>query len=246
MPDQMMLQIHESIGHPLELDRILGDERNFAGGSFVDLDMFGHYQYGSPLLDVSFDPDIEHELAAYRCDDDGEAARKVWLIRGGILQRPLGGGLSRARAQARGVMLEGTANSRAVGWHRPPIDRMANLNIESGDTSLADMIASVERGVLMRTNVSWSIDDARNKFQFGCEFGQLIEGGKLTTVVRNPGYRGVSATFWRSLAAVGDPVSVEVLGTPFCGKGEPGQVIRVGHASPPCLFRGIDVFGGEG
>ena len=246
MPDQMMLQIHESIGHPLELDRILGDERNFAGGSFVDLDMFGHYQYGSPLLDVSFDPDIEHELAAYRCDDDGEAAHKVWLIRGGILQRPLGGGLSRARAQARGVMLEGTANSRAVGWHRPPIDRMANLNIEPGDTSLADMIASVERGVLMRTNVSWSIDDARNKFQFGCEFGQLIEGGKLTTVVRNPGYRGVSATFWRSLSAVGDPASVEVLGTPFCGKGEPGQVIRVGHASPPCLFRGIDVFGGEG
>ena len=104
MPDQMMLQIHESIGHPLELDRILGDERNFAGGSFVDLDMFGHYQYGSPLLDVSFDPDIEHELAAYRCDDDGEAAHKVWLIRGGILQRPLGGGLSRARAQVRGVI----------------------------------------------------------------------------------------------------------------------------------------------
>jgi predicted Zn-dependent protease len=123
---------------------------------------------------------------------------------------------------------------------------MANLNIEPGDTSLADMIASVDRGVLMRTNVSWSIDDARNKFQFGCEFGQLIEGGKLTTVVRNPGYRGVSATFWRSLAAVGDPAGVEVLGTPFCGKGEPGQVIRVGHASPPCLFRGIDVFGGEG
>ena len=246
MPDQMMLQIHESIGHPLELDRILGDERNFAGGSFVDLDMFGHYQYGSPLLDVSFDPDIEHELAAYRCDDDGEAARKVWLIRGGILQRPLGGGLSRARAQARGVTLEGTANARAVGWHRAPIDRMANLNIEPGDTSLADMIASVDRGVLMRTNVSWSIDDARNKFQFGCEFGQLIEGGRLTTVVRNPGYRGISATFWRSLAAVGDLAGVEVLGTPFCGKGEPGQVIRVGHASPPCLFRGIDVFGGEG
>jgi predicted Zn-dependent protease len=246
MPDQMMLQIHESIGHPLELDRILGDERNFAGGSFVDLDMFGHYQYGSPLLDVSFDPDIEHELAAYRCDDDGEAARKVWLIKGGILQRPLGGGLSRARAQARGVMLEGTANARAVGWHRPPIDRMANLNIEPGETSLADMIASVERGVLMRTNVSWSIDDARNKFQFGCEWGQLIEEGRLTTVVRNPGYRGISATFWRSLSAVGDRATVEVLGTPFCGKGEPGQVIRVGHASPACLFRQVDVFGGQG
>jgi predicted Zn-dependent protease len=244
MPDQMMLQIHESIGHPLELDRILGDERNFAGGSFVTLDMFGTYAYGSPLLDVSFDPGVPGELAGYAADDDGEAARKVWLIRGGVLQRPLGGALSRARAAARGVPLEGTANSRAVGWHRPPIDRMANLNVEPGDTPFDAMVASVERGVLMRTNVSWSIDDARNKFQFGCEWGRLIEDGRLTTVVRNPGYRGVSATFWRSLAAVGDAAGVEVLGTPYCGKGEPGQVIRVGHASPPCLFRGVDVFGG--
>jgi TldD protein len=109
-----------------------------------------------------------------------------------------------------------------------------------------EMIASVERGVMMRTNVSWSIDDARNKFQFGCEWGQLIEEGRLTTVVRNPGYRGISATFWRSLSAVGDRATVEVLGTPLCGKGEPGQVIRVGHASPACLFRQVDVFGGQG
>jgi predicted Zn-dependent protease len=245
-PDQMMLQIHESIGHPLELDRILGDERNFAGGSFVTLDMFGAYRYGSPLLDVSFDPGIPEEPASYRGDDDGEAARKVWLIRAGILQRPLGGGLSRARAAARGVALEGTANARAMGWHRAPIDRMANLNVEPGNTPLEAMIASVERGVMMRTNVSWSIDDARNKFQFGCEWGQLIEEGRLTTVVRNPGYRGVSATFWRSLAAVGDRSTFEVLGTPFCGKGEPGQIVRVGHASPACLFRDVAVFGGEG
>jgi predicted Zn-dependent protease len=244
MPDQMMLQIHESIGHPLELDRILGDERNFAGGSFVTLDMFGGYRYGSELLDVTFDPAVPRELAGYAADDDGEVARRVHLIRRGILQRPLGGGLSRARAAARGLPLEGTANARAVGWQRPPIDRMANLNVEPGDTPLAAMIASVERGVLMRTNVSWSIDDARNKFQFGCEWGERIEDGRLAGVVRNPGYRGVSATFWRSLAAVGDAASVEVLGTPFCGKGEPGQVIRVGHASPPCLFRNVEVFGG--
>jgi len=243
-PDQMMLQIHESIGHPLELDRILGDERNFAGGSFVTPGMFGRYAYGSPLLDVTFDPDVPGELAGYAADDDGEAARKVWLIRGGVLQRPLGGALSRARAAARGIALEGTANSRAVGWHRAPIDRMANLNVEPGTSSFDAMVASVERGVLMRTNVSWSIDDARNKFQFGCEWGRMIEDGRLTHVVRNPGYRGVSATFWRSLAAVGDVSTREVLGTPFCGKGEPGQVIRVGHASPACLFRGIDVFGG--
>jgi predicted Zn-dependent protease len=243
-PDQMMLQIHESIGHPLELDRILGDERNFAGGSFVTLDMFGTYRYGSPLLNVTFDPDVPGELGGYGADDDGESARKVFLIRDGLLERPLGGALSRMRAAAAGVALEGTANARAVGWYRPPIDRMANLNVEPGDAPFDDMVASVERGVLMRTNVSWSIDDARNKFQFGCEWGQLIEDGRLTTVVRNPGYRGVSATFWRSLSAVGDARSREVLGTPYCGKGEPGQVVRVGHASPPCLFRGVDVFGG--
>ena len=98
----------------------------------------------------------------------------------------------------------------------------------------------------MKANRSWSIDDSRNKFQFGCEWGQLIENGELTTIVKNPNYRGVSATFWRNLSAVGDRDTLEVLGTPFCGKGEPNQVIRVGHASPLCRFSQVDVFGGEG
>jgi predicted Zn-dependent protease len=207
--------------------------------------MFGRYRYGSPLLNVSFDPGVPNEIAGYDADDEGTPARAVRLIERGVLMRPLGGALSQARARALGVSLEGTANARAAGWHRPPIDRMANLNVEPGDTPLADMIAGVERGVMMRTNVSWSIDDARNKFQFGCEWGQLIENGRLGAVVRNPNYRGVSATFWRSLERVGDAASRQTLGTPFCGKGEPGQVIRVGHASPACLFGDIDVFGAE-
>ena len=122
---------------------------------------------------------------------------------------------------------------------------MANLNIESGATPLADMIASIEHGVLMRTNVSWSIDDSRNKFQFGCEIGQVIENGTLGHIVKNPNYRGISATFWRSLALVGNAATREVMGTPYCGKGEPNQVIRVGHASPACKFSDIDVFGAE-
>ena len=122
---------------------------------------------------------------------------------------------------------------------------MSNLNIEPGTSTLDDMIASIELGVLMRTNCSWSIDDSRNKFQFGCEYGQVIRKGKLAEVVRNPNYRGISATFWRSLAMVGDPSTFEVMGTPFCGKGEPSQVIRVGHASPACKFSGVAVFGGE-
>ena len=240
MPDQMMLQIHESIGHPLELDRILGDERNYAGTSFVTPDMFGTYRYGSPLLNVTFDPTLSDEVASYGFDDDGSAAEKVWLIREGVLERPLGGRISQVRAG-----MHGTANSRACSWNRAPIDRMANLNIEPGTHSLNEMIAGIERGVLMRSNVSWSIDDSRNKFQFGCEWGELIENGRITGVVKNPNYRGISAEFWRSLSMVGSRDTFEVHGTLFCGKGEPNQVIHVGHASPACVFSGVEVFGGS-
>ncbi|HOX90690.1 MAG TPA: TldD/PmbA family protein [Burkholderiaceae bacterium] len=243
MPDQMMLQIHESIGHPLELDRILGDERNYAGTSFVTLDMFGHYQYGSELLNVTYDPGREAEFASFAFDDEGSPAQREYLIRAGRLERPLGGATSQQRARAHRAGIEGVATTRACSWNRPPIDRMSNLNLEAGTSSLDEMIASIDDGVLMRTNVSWSIDDSRNKFQFGCEMGQRIRGGQLAEVVRNPNYRGVSATFWRSLAMVGGPETTEVMGTPYCGKGEPNQVIRVGHASPPCKFTNIDVFG---
>ena len=239
MPDQMMLQSPESIGHPLELDRILGDERNFAGTSFVTLDMFGSYRYGSELLDVTFDPTRPEEFATYAWDDDGLAAERRYLIRKGLLERPLGGAVSQARAGIAGV-----ANTRACAWNRPPIDRMANLNIEPGASTLEELVAGIGHGVMMRTNVSWSIDDSRNKFQFGCEWGRMIRGGRLAEVVRNPNYRGISATFWRSLTGVGDAATVEVLGTPFCGKGEPNQAIRVGHASPACRFAGVEVFGG--
>ena len=230
MPDQVMLQVHESIGHPLELDRVLGDERNYAGTSFVTPEMIGSYRYGSDLLNVTYDP-LPGELATYAFDDDGVPARKVFLIRNGILVSALGG--------------PGVANSRASAWNRPPIHRMANLNIEPGSSTLDEMIASIRRGVLMRTNLSWSIDDSRNKFQFGCEWGERIEDGRRRGVVKNPNYRGVSATFWRSLGSVGGPESFEVHGTLYCGKGEPNQAIHCGHAAPPCLFSGVEVFGGQ-
>ena len=239
MPDQMMLQIHESIGHPLELDRILGDERNYAGTSFVKPEMFGTYRYGSPLLNVTYDPTIRDELASFAFDDDGSPACKVFLIKDGILVAPLGGHLSQLRAG-----MAGTANARASGWNRPPIDRMANLNVEPGASSLEAMIRSIASGVLMRTNLSWSIDDSRNKFQFGCEWGERIEDGRIVGVVKNPNYRGISATFWRSLRMVGDASTFEVLGTQYCGKGEPNQAIHCGHAAPACVFAGVDVFGG--
>jgi predicted Zn-dependent protease len=239
MPSQMMLQIHESIGHPLELDRILGDERNYAGTSFVTPDMFGSYRYGSRLLNVTFDPAVTQEMASYAFDDEGTPAERQYLIREGILQRPLGGATSQARAGMPGV-----ANARACNWNRPAIDRMANLNLEPGDSSLDELVSSIEYGVLMDANRSWSIDDSRNKFQFGCELGRLIRDGELGGLVRNPNYRGISATFWRNLAAVGDTRSFEVWGTPNCGKGEPNQMIHVGHASPACVFRNVEIFGG--
>jgi len=238
-PDQMMMQIHESIGHALEVDRILGDERNYAGWSFVKLEDFGKLQYGSKLMNITFDPTLESEFASYAFDDGGLKATKEYLIKEGLLVRGLGGQESQIRSG-----LNGVANFRASGWNRAPIDRMANINLEPGSSSFDELISQVEYGVYMESNKSWSIDDYRNKFQFGCEYGKLIENGKMTKTVKNPNYRGISNPFWRSLKGVGNADTFGIYGTPNCGKGEPNQVIRVGHASPACLFENIQVFGG--
>ncbi|MDC0145004.1 TldD/PmbA family protein [bacterium] len=238
-PDQMLLQIHESIGHPLEVDRILGDERNYAGWSFVREEDFGNLKYGSDIMNITFDPTVKKELASYGFDDSGKKAEKEYIIKDGILLRGLGGTESEERSGIKGV-----ANFRACSWNRPPIDRMANLNLEPGDSSFDDIISGVEKGVYMESNRSWSIDDYRNKFQFGCEYGKLIENGKLTKTIKNPNYRGVTTPFWNNLEKVGNSSTFEVFGTPNCGKGEPNQSVRVGHASPTCLFGNIEVFGG--
>jgi predicted Zn-dependent protease len=238
-PDQMMLQIHESVGHPLELDRILGDERNYAGSSFVKLSDFGQLVYGSKLMNITFDPTVSGEMASYAFDDAGMPATREFLIQEGLLVRGLGSLESQARSQVSGV-----ANFRATSWNRPPIDRMANLNLEPGDSSFDDIIGSIESGVYMESNQSWSIDDYRNKFQFGCEYAKKIENGQLTKTLKNPNYRGITNQFWSNLAQVGDRSTSAMYGTPFCGKGEPNQCIRVGHASPICAFNNIEVFGG--
>ncbi len=238
-PDQMMLQIHESIGHPLELDRILGDERNYAGSSFVKLEDFGQLVYGSPLMNVTFDPSVSGQFASYRFDDGGNLATREYLIKEGILLRGLGSKESQIRSNVPGV-----ANLRASSWNRPPIDRMANINLEPGNTSFDEMISKIESGVYMESNRSWSIDDYRNKFQFGCEYAKAIKNGKLTKTLKNPNYRGITNQFWRSLSQLGDHSTLGMYGTPSCGKGEPNQAIRVGHASPVCAFDKIEVFGG--
>jgi predicted Zn-dependent protease len=238
-PDQMMLQIHESVGHPLEIDRILGDERNYAGGSFVKQGDFGKLIYGSPLMNITFDPTVAGEYASYGFDDTGVVATREYLIKEGILQRGLGSLESQARAGVPGV-----ACARACSWNRPPIDRMANLNLEPGNATFSEIIAGIEHGVYMEANRSWSIDDRRYKFQFGCEYAKLIENGQLTKTLRNPNYRATTPEFWRSLSQVGDVSNWQMYGTPYCGKGEPNQAIWVGHGSPVCVFANVEVFGG--
>jgi predicted Zn-dependent protease len=238
-PDQMMLQIHESVGHPLEIDRILGDERNYAGGSFVSKSDFGSLVYGSPLMNITFDPTVPGEFASYAFDDSGAVATREFLIKDGVLQRGLGSLESQARAGITGV-----ACARACSWNRPPIDRMANLNLEPGNASFDEIISDIEHGVYMESNRSWSIDDRRYKFQFGCEYAKLIEKGKFTKTLRNPNYRATTPEFWHSLIKVGDASNWQMFGTPYCGKGEPNQAIWVGHGSPICVFTNVEVFGG--
>jgi predicted Zn-dependent protease len=239
-PDQMLLQIHESVGHPLELDRILGDERNYAGGSFVQPQDFGHLVYGSPLMNITFDPTIQGEFASYAFDDTGAPATREYLIKEGVLHRGLGSIESQERLGVKGV-----ACGRACSWNRPPIDRMANLNLEPGNHSFDELISTIERGVYMESNRSWSIDDRRHKFQFSCEYGKLIEDGKLTRTVRNPNYRGTTPEFWAGLTGLGNGDTWQMYGTPTCGKGEPNQAITVGHGSPMAVFDQVEVFGGD-
>ncbi|MEB3218312.1 MAG: TldD/PmbA family protein [Nostocales cyanobacterium 94392] len=238
-PDQMMLQIHESVGHPLEIDRILGDERNYAGGSFVKTDDFGRLKYGSDVMNITFDPTVKGEFASYGFDDTGAIATREYVVKEGVLQRGLGSLESQARSRVSGV-----ACARACSWNRPPIDRMANLNLEPGSASFEEIISGIKNGVYMESNRSWSIDDRRYKFQFGCEYGKLIEDGKLTKTLRNPNYRATTPEFWQSLIKVGNKSTWKMYGTAYCGKGEPNQAISVGHGSPVCLFTNVEVFGG--
>ena len=200
----------------------------------------GKLRYGSPQVSMTADATVPGGMGTFGWDDDGVPAMRTKLVEKGIFV-----GYLTSRETAPRIGRQSGGAMRADGWNRIPLIRMTNVNLEPGDSTMDEMIGSIARGVMMATNSSWSIDDSRNKFQFGCEWGQLIENGKLTAVVKNPNYRGISANFWRSLKRVGDESTLEVLGTPYCGKGEPSQLIRVGHASPACVFAAVDVFGGD-
>jgi TldD protein len=233
---QMELQIHESIGHPIELDRVLGMEEAYAGSSFLKPSDRGDLRYGSPLVSITADATLPGGLGTFGFDDEGVPAQSVPIIVDGIFQNFL---TSRETANAVGQTSNGT--SRADGWSHLPLIRMTNISIEPREGTLAEIIADTDDGIFMTTNQSWSIDDKRINFQFGTEISWRIEKGKLTQIYRNPNYTGITPEFWGSCDAVGGPEGWVVWGTPNCGKGQPGQIGRVGHGASPARFRNVRV-----
>jgi TldD protein len=234
--EQLALQIHESVGHAVELDRILGWEAAFAGTSWLDLAQLGSLRFGSEHMNITADATLEGALGSFGFDDEGTPAHPVDIVRDGIWVGVLSGRDSGAIA---GIPSGGAL--RADGFNRIPIVRMTNVGLLPGEDSLEAMIAATDDGVLMDTNRSWSIDDRRLNFQFGCEIGWEIKRGKKGRMVRNPTYTGISPRFWGSMDMVGNRDEWMFWGTPNCGKGQPLQVGHTGHPAVPARFRGIRV-----
>jgi TldD protein len=230
---QVMLQVHESVGHPTELDRVLGMEAAYAGTSFVGIPDLGGFRYGSDLVNITSDATLDGGLGTYGYDDEGVAAQRVDLIKDGIL---VGFQTSRETAGSIGAD-RSNGTMRAEGWENFPLIRMTNVSLLPGEGSLEDLMADVDDGVYMETNKSWSIDDKRKNFQFGCEIGWEIKNGRRTRMLKDPRYTGITPVFWASCDAIAGEEEWRVHGTPNCGKGQPGQTMRVGHGTSPARFR---------
>jgi len=234
--EQMALQIHESVGHAVELDRILGWEAAFAGTSWLDLRQLGSLRFGSELMNITADATLPGALGSFGYDDEGTPAHPVDIVRDGMWVGALSGRDSAALAG-----IQSGAAVRADGYNRIPMVRMTNVGLLPGDSTLEKMIEATDDGVFMDTNRSWSIDDKRLNFQFGCEIGWEIKSGKRTRLLRNPTYTGISPRFWGALDMLGDRSEWRFWGTPNCGKGQPIQIGHTGHPSVPGRFRGIRV-----
>jgi TldD protein len=234
---QLALQVHESIGHPVELDRVLGMEAAYAGTSFVRPDDRGSLRYGSPHIHITADATIPGALGSFGFDDEGVEAQRLDVIREGIFRRFIS---SRETAPEIGEE-RSNGTMRASGWDVIPLIRMTNINLEPGPSSLEEMIAGTDDGVFMSTNQSWSIDDKRVDFQFGTEIAWEVKKGKIGRMLRNPNYAGKTVEFWSSCDAVAGPGEWSVWGTPNCGKGQPGQTARVAHGTAPARFRNVSV-----
>ena len=234
---QLALQVHESIGHPIELDRVLGMEAAYAGTSFLEPRNRGNLRYGSDIVNITSDATVPGALGSFGFDDEGVEAQRSDIITEGIFRRFLS---SRETAPEIGEP-RSNGTMRASGWDVIPLIRMTNVNLEPGDSSLEEMIGDTSDGVFMSTNQSWSIDDKRVNFQFGCEIAWEIRKGKRRRMLRNPNYAGKTVEFWSSCDAIGGPGEWAVWGTPNCGKGQPGQTARVAHGTAPARFRNVGV-----
>ena len=241
----MFLQVHETIGHPLELDRILGYELSFAGGSFVRLEDFGSLRYGSEKLTARANALVPNSPGSFGFDDDGVPAQDNLLIDKGILVGAITGRqmVEEANAKARRQIFDGSSGAnRATSFYRVPIERMTNINIDPGnDGTLEDIIANTEYGLVLDGDKSWSIGSNREQFHFACDIGWLVENGKKKQVVKNPTYRGETLPFYNSLSAVGDESTWQVHFVDNCGKGAPNQVMQLGHGVPVCRFDNVQV-----
>jgi TldD protein len=233
---QLALQVHESCGHPTELDRVLGFEASYAGTSFMGLDGLGKLEYGSDKVNIVADSTAAFGLGTFGWDDEGVPAQKDYLVKKGL---HVGYLTSRETAGVINRVSNGTM--RADGWENIPIIRMTNVNLEPGEWELADLIADTKRGLLMSTNKAWSIDDRRINFQFGCEAGWEIKNGKKGELLKNPSYTGITPQFWGSCDAVCNSKHWKMWGTPNCGKGEPSQLMHVSHGVAPARFRKVKV-----
>jgi TldD protein len=234
--EQMVLQVHESVGHPTELDRVYGTEAAYAGTSFLKPDDLGGLRYGSEHMHVTADPTTALGLGTFGWDDEGSPARRQPVVEGGVLTGYLA---SRETSALIGRDLGGSM--RADSWSRMPLVRMTNLHLEPGAGSLEDLLADVDDGLYLCTNKSWSIDDKRLNFQFGTQVAWEIKKGKLGKMLRDPTYMGVTPEFWGRLDAVAGTEEWTMYGLTNCGKGQPGQHAHVSHGTSPARFRAVQV-----
>jgi TldD protein len=236
---QLGLQIHESIGHPIELDRVLGQEANFAGTSFLTLDQWNKLRYGSDIVNVVADARLDHGpgLGTFAYDDEGVPAQCTDIIKDGQFRGYLS---NRETAQLIGLK-RSSGTMRTESWNRLPIIRMTNVSLLPGRWSFDDLLADTDDGVLMETNRSWSIDDRRYQFQFSTEVGWEIKGGKKGRMLKNPSYSGITTEFWNSCDAICKLDEWALWGTPNCGKGQPMQTMGTGHGASPSRFRNVRI-----
>lgn len=234
--EQVALQVHESCGHPAELDRVFGAEAAFAGTSFLMPEMLGTFRYGSDAVNLTADAARPYGLGTFGWDDEGVPAQTTHLVKAGLFVGYL---MSRETAAQLGLASNGCM--RASGWNRIPLIRMTNVSLEPGTWTLDDLIADTDDGIYLDTNRSWSIDDKRYNFQFGTEIGYEIKRGKLGRLLRNCSYTGATPEFWNACDAVCNAEHWSMWGTPDCGKGQPLQVAHTGHGAAPARFRNVRV-----